>query len=96
MVLTMAAVAVNKDIQVERLEARVTTTVGESHPTWSSRFDVQIDLGSGLGKRERIILFNSARRCEVHKLLSGEISFNYELGARFSHLPSTHHPRKRG
>ena len=80
-VLTMAAVAAKKDIQVERLEAQVTTTVGESHPTWESRFDVRIDLGAGLSKRERIILFNSARLCEVHKLLSGKISFNYALNA---------------
>ena len=79
MVLTMAAVAVKKNIRVERLKARVETTVGENQPHWQSRFDVQIDLGSGLGERERIILFNSARRCEVYKLLSGEISFNYIL-----------------
>lgn len=75
----MAAVAASKNILVEKLEAHVTTTVEESQPAWRSRFDVQIDLGSGLGKRERIILFNSARHCEVHKLLSGEISHNYRL-----------------
>lgn len=28
---------------------------------------------------ERIILFNSARHCEVYRLMSGEISFNYGL-----------------
>jgi hypothetical protein len=36
-------------------------------------------LGAGLDRRGRIILFNSARLCEVHKLLSGEMSFNYDL-----------------
>ena len=38
-----------------------------------------IDLGRGLTKRERTILFNSARLCEVTKLLGGEKKFEYEL-----------------
>lgn len=46
---------------------------------WQTRFDVQIDLGEGLTRRERIILYNSARRCEVNKLLNGEIAFDYQL-----------------
>jgi uncharacterized OsmC-like protein len=79
MVLTMAAVAASKGIAVEKLGARVETAIDDSDHGWQSRFDVKIDLGSGLGKRERIILFNSARRCEVHKLLSGEIGFAYDL-----------------
>jgi hypothetical protein len=32
-----------------------------------------------LTRREQIILFNSARHCEVHKLLGGEMSMAYEL-----------------
>lgn len=77
----MAAVAADKDIQAEKLAVHVVTTINESSPAWQSRFDVRIDVGAGLDKRERIILFNSARRCEVHKLLSGEISFDYHLDA---------------
>jgi len=77
----MAAVAVHKDIPVEKLKARVVTTIDESRPAWQSHFDVQVDLGERLGKREQIILFNSARKCEVHKLLSGEINFDYHLNA---------------
>jgi hypothetical protein len=46
---------------------------------WQTRFDVQIDLGEGLARRERIILFNSARRCEVNKLLTGQVTFDYQL-----------------
>jgi hypothetical protein len=46
---------------------------------WQTRFDVQIDLGEGLARRERIILFNSARRCEVNKLLTGQMTFDYQL-----------------
>ena len=30
-------------------------------------------------RREQAILYNSARRCEVHKLLTGEIGFEYQL-----------------
>ncbi len=75
----MAAVAAYKNITVEKLGARVATTVNETQPVWHSHFDVQVDLGSGLGRREQVILFNSARRCEVHKLLSGKIDFDYGL-----------------
>jgi len=32
--------------------------------------------------RERVILFNSARRCEVYKLLTGELRFEYRLSGR--------------
>lgn len=47
--------------------------------TWSTRFHVRLDLGSSRTPRERAILFNSARWCEVSKLLSGENLFSYEL-----------------
>jgi hypothetical protein len=46
---------------------------------WQTRFQVQVNLGAGLTRREQIILFNSARRCEVNKLLNGEIAFEYRL-----------------
>ena len=46
---------------------------------WRTQFEVQIDLGEGLTQREQIILFNSARRCEVNKLLNGEMTFDYQL-----------------
>lgn len=36
-----------------------------------------MDLGSGLARRERAILFNSARHCDVHKLVTGDMSFDY-------------------
>ena len=49
----------------------------EESSTWQTRFEVQIDLGEGLTRREQIILFNSARRCEVNKLLTGEMTFDY-------------------
>jgi len=75
----MAAVAASKNIRVEKLQARVVTTVDERAPLWQSRFAVRVDVGAGLSQRERIVLFNSARHCEVHKLLSGEIGFDYRL-----------------
>lgn len=46
---------------------------------WQTHLAVRVDLGAGLTRRERAILFNSARRCEVHKLLDGEIEMDYEL-----------------
>jgi hypothetical protein len=47
--------------------------------SWQTRFVVRVDLGNGLTRRERIILFNSARHCEVNKMLNGEIRFDYQL-----------------
>lgn len=52
------------------------TTQGAS---WQTGFAIEIDLGRGLARREMAILFDSARRCQVHKLRKGEMSFDDEL-----------------
>jgi hypothetical protein len=57
---------------------RVTRETAEGSP-WRTRFVVRVDLGQGLTRREQAILFNSARRCEVHQLLTGETTFEYQL-----------------
>jgi len=108
----MAAVAENKGITPEKLEARIarqpvaescftSQSLGdEARPLAESRltqqslrnetrpdegspshthFTIHIDLGRGLTHRERVILYNSARRCEVYQLLTGEMTFEYEL-----------------
>ncbi len=46
---------------------------------WQTSFVIRLDLGQGLTRRERAILFNSSRRCEVNKLLTGEMRFGYDL-----------------
>lgn len=79
MVLTMAAVAASKGIDM----GQVTVTVRE-HTEFvglkaSTRFVSHLDLGKGLSRRERVILYNSARQCEVHKMLRGEIEFEDHL-----------------
>jgi hypothetical protein len=76
--LTIAAVAANKGISPERVDVQVQRETEEGRP-WQTRFAVRVDLGEGLTRRERIILFNSARQCEVNKLLNGEIAFAYQL-----------------
>ena len=75
MVLTIAAVAANKGMTLNRLEVQVETRVEEAGRQQKTTFITAIDLGLGLTERERKILFNSARRCEVHKLLGGIIEF---------------------
>ena len=79
MVLTMAAVAANKGIRVEKLEAQVDAVTDVTEGGQRTRFSTIIDLGQGLADREIKILFNSARRCEVHKLLGGQIEFAEKL-----------------
>jgi len=78
MVLTMAAVADNKKINPDVVDVRISYEI-QAGRSWSTCFDVRIDLGKKLTPRERTILFNSARGCEVSKLLSGENRFQYEL-----------------
>lgn len=79
MVLTMAAVATNKGIALDKLEVQVEARIEEDGHQQKTTFVTAIDLGSGLTERERKILFNSARRCEVHKLLRGSIEFRETL-----------------
>jgi len=77
-VLTLAAVADNKKIKLDRIDVRIGYEI-QTGKTWSTRFDIQMDLGDARTAREKAILFNSARWCEVSKLLSGENKFTYEL-----------------
>jgi len=42
-------------------------------------FLIETELGGDLSKREKILLFNSARKCDVGKLLAGEVSLEYQL-----------------
>jgi len=79
MVLTMAAVAASKGIQIEKLEAQVDAVTDVTEGGGRTTFSSTIDLGQGLTDREIKILFNSARRCEVHKLLGGQIEFEEKL-----------------
>jgi len=79
MVLTMAAVAANKGMQIDRLEAQVDAVTDVTEGGQRTKFSTIVDLGHGLTNREIKILFNSARRCEVHKLLGGQIEFEEKL-----------------
>ena len=79
MVLTMSAVADHKGIAVTQIEVRIEPQIQEVRGEMETTFVSRVDIGPGLDKRERTILFNSARRCEVHKLLSGKIAFDVTL-----------------
>ena len=79
MVLTMAAVAENKGIHVEGLAASVEGRTEFVNRRTTTRFVSHLDLGEGLAPREQRILYNSARNCEVHKMLRGEITFEDHL-----------------
>ena len=78
MVLTMAAVADNKGMKLTRLAASVEGNTDFGRDT-STSFTSRLDLGEDLSHREVRILYNAARRCEVHKMLSGKISFEEQL-----------------
>jgi len=80
MVLTMAAVAASKGITPDKLQVQVETRIEEeTGREQRTTFVTGIDLGSGLTERGRKILFNSARHCEVHKLLRGSLEFREAL-----------------
>jgi uncharacterized OsmC-like protein len=88
MVLTMAAVAVHKGIETTHLAVEVEGCTEFAGRETSTRFVSHLDLGEGLDRRERRILFNSARQCEVHKMLQGEILFEERLDAENEPPPS--------
>jgi uncharacterized OsmC-like protein len=79
MVLTMAAVAEHKGMVVSRLAASVEGRTEFTGRQTNTYFVSKIDLGEGLSPREQRILYNSAKQCEVHKMLRGEISFDEHL-----------------
>lgn len=74
----MSAVADHKGIKLHRADIHISHEVFEGKP-WSTAFNVQIDLGGGFTQREKKILFNSARLCDIHKILTGECTFDYRL-----------------
>jgi len=79
MALTIAAVAAHKGIAVNRLAVSIESRTELADRHASTQFVSRLDLGSGLTARERRILFNSAKQCEVHKMLRGEIAFEEHL-----------------
>ena len=85
MALTIAAVAENKKIKLEKTEIQIARQTLENKPSITA-VRININLGNGLTTRERKILFNSARTCEVNKMLAGGFKFEYQL----IHEDSTH------
>ena len=70
--------AANKQIDLEKIEVEIACRV-EKRQVVSSDFDVRIDLGPGLTRREKSILLNVARSCEVGKMLTGPMRYDYTL-----------------
>lgn len=79
MALTIAAVAEHKKITAHKVEVTIRMNAKENGRQTVSSYEVLIDLGHDLSKREQAILFNSARNCDVHKILEGKSSFNINL-----------------
>ena len=75
MVLTMAAVAADKGIASDgfAVTVRMTTQLPEQDGV---TFCSEVHLSREYSDRERRILFNSARACEVHHLLRGPVEFH--------------------
>jgi hypothetical protein len=61
---------------VDKIDVHIDYLINDGKPQ-DTFFKVRIDLGTGLTRRERTILFNVARSCEVYKMLTGKISFDY-------------------
>ncbi len=79
MVLTAAAVAAHKGIELTKLEADVEGRTEFVDRSARTRFITHMALDEGLTPREVRILYNAARSCEVHKMLRGEIEFEEHL-----------------
>lgn len=72
-----AAVAADKGIDPEKIGVEIQRLSNAQGSSWETCFAVRLDLGQGLTPRERAIMLNSARYCEVHKLLTGRLRFDY-------------------
>jgi len=46
---------------------------------WEAGFSIDVDLDAHLTQREEAILFNTAKSCEVLKMLSGSMVFGFHL-----------------
>jgi uncharacterized OsmC-like protein len=75
-VLTLSAVAEKKRIKLDSLDVEIDHAVIKTNP-FASSYQITINVGSELTRREQTILLNSAKFCHVHKIISGESSFNY-------------------
>lgn len=71
--LTVAAVAVHKGIKLSPFEVEVEMENFER----GGRFCVTLHIKDELTERERKILSNSAKYCEVGKLLEGPVEFKF-------------------
>ena len=74
----MAAVAAHKQISIDGMHVRIEGQTRKQSPA-SAAFQVEIELSPELTQRERTILYNSARSCDVSKILTGDTSFTYKL-----------------
>ena len=78
--MTLAAVAAHKHIPIERLavvtafDLSLKTGVGTR-----TSFVNRVEIEGQLTDRERTILLNSARNCDVHKILEGQIDMEDQL-----------------
>jgi len=78
MVLTMAAVAAHKGLQGAGFSVSVRMKPALEDGSGAD-FETEVALAPSYSRRERCILFNSARACEVHHLLRGPIRFREAL-----------------
>ena len=78
MLLTMAAVAAAKEMPPAGFSVDV-RMISHHDGGRGARFESTVRLGAGFSERERRILYNSARSCEVHHLLAGPIDFAHVL-----------------
>jgi len=80
MLQTMAAVAAAKGIAMPDMEAQLSTEM-RTTPGRPAEVVIRsvITYQGVLSEREQKILFNSARRCEVHRLLTARIEFEERL-----------------
>jgi len=63
---------------LDGIEVRVSREVQNTREN-KSLYSVEIELPAYLDDREKILLFNSAKKCDVTKILKGEFQFQYQL-----------------
>lgn len=76
--LTITAVAEFKKIGLEDVRVKI-ARLSDAKNNKRTNFDISIEFTGTFSDRETILLFNSARNCDVQKLLNGQLAFDYHL-----------------
>jgi uncharacterized OsmC-like protein len=74
----VAAVAANKEMHLKNIDVKVQFHSSEQN-NMTTEFLIDIDIVGNLTEREQKIIYNTARSCEIGKMLNDRVNMMYEI-----------------